>query len=127
MVSPVPSPPHATTVPPPLPLPLTERVLRRLGPPRFLWVLLWAAVPFLSASLIRLALGRPATLTLTTNQLARGTTIALALWAVRWIAQLGGFMARKGDGEPGPMTLWRGLHRLNDLTAMWRLCHGKKR
>jgi hypothetical protein len=47
--------------------------------------------------------------------------------AVRWIAQLGGFMARKGDGEPGPLTLWRGLHRLNDLTAMWRLCHGKKR
>lgn len=46
--------------------------------------------------------------------------------AVRWIAQLGGFMARKGDGEPGPMTLWRGLHRLNDLTAMWRLCHSKK-
>ena len=47
--------------------------------------------------------------------------------AVRWIAQLGGFMARKGDGEPGPITLWRGLHRLNDLTAMWRLCHGQKR
>lgn len=46
--------------------------------------------------------------------------------AVRWIAQLGGFMARKGDGEPGPITLWRGLHRLNDLTAMWRLCHGQK-
>ena len=47
--------------------------------------------------------------------------------AVRWIAQLGGFMARKGDGEPGPITLWRGLHRLNDLTAMWRLCHSNKR
>lgn len=47
--------------------------------------------------------------------------------AVRWIAQLGGFMARKRDGEPGPMTLWRGLHRLNDLTAMWRLCQAKKR
>jgi hypothetical protein len=47
--------------------------------------------------------------------------------AVRWLAQLGGFMARKSDGEPGPITLWRGLHRLNDLTAMWRLCHGKKR
>jgi hypothetical protein len=46
--------------------------------------------------------------------------------SVRWIAQLGGFMARKGDGEPGPITLWRGLHRLNDLTAMWRLCHRKK-
>jgi hypothetical protein len=41
--------------------------------------------------------------------------------AVRWIAQLGGFLGRKSDGEPGPMTLWRGLHRLKDLTAMWRL------
>ncbi len=47
--------------------------------------------------------------------------------AVPWIAQLGGFMARKGDGEPGPMTLWRGLHRLNDLTAMWRLFQSNKR
>ena len=47
--------------------------------------------------------------------------------AVRWIAGLGGFMGRKGDGEPGPITLWRGLQRLNDLTAMWRLCHNKKR
>ena len=46
--------------------------------------------------------------------------------AVRWIAQLGGFMGRKHDGEPGPITLWRGLHRLNDLTAMWQLCHDKK-
>jgi hypothetical protein len=46
--------------------------------------------------------------------------------AVSWAAQLGGFMARKGDGPPGPLTLWRGLHRLKDLTAMWRLCHRKK-
>jgi len=46
--------------------------------------------------------------------------------AVRWIAQLGGFMARKGDGEPGPITLWRGLHRLNDLTGMWRLFQNNK-
>lgn len=46
--------------------------------------------------------------------------------AVRWIGQLGGFMARKGDGQPGPITLWRGLQRLNDLTAMWQLCHSKK-
>jgi hypothetical protein len=47
--------------------------------------------------------------------------------AVRWIAQLGGFMARKGDGEPGPMTLWRGLSQLNNLTAMWRLFQNNKR
>jgi hypothetical protein len=47
--------------------------------------------------------------------------------AVRWIAALGGFMGRRRDGEPGPITLWRGLQRLNDLTAMWRLCHANKR
>jgi hypothetical protein len=47
--------------------------------------------------------------------------------AVRWIAQLGGFLARKGDGEPGPLTLWRGLQRLHDLSAMWRLLHGHQR
>ena len=47
--------------------------------------------------------------------------------AVRWIAGLGGFMGRKSDGEPGPVTLWRGLQRLHDLTAMWRLFHDKKR
>ncbi|MBE9077360.1 IS4 family transposase [Romeria aff. gracilis LEGE 07310] len=35
--------------------------------------------------------------------------------AVRWIAQLGGFLARKGDGEPGLKTLWRGLGVLHHL------------
>lgn len=34
--------------------------------------------------------------------------------AVRAIAQWGGFLARKSDGEPGPITLWLGLLRLND-------------
>ena len=32
--------------------------------------------------------------------------------AVRRIARLGGFLGRKGDGEPGVKTLWRGLRRL---------------
>lgn len=41
--------------------------------------------------------------------------------AVRWIAMLGGFLGRKGDGEPGVKTLWRGFRRLQDLTEMWRL------
>ncbi len=41
--------------------------------------------------------------------------------AVRLVAKLGGFLGRTGDGEPGPLTLWRGLTRLHDLTAMWRL------
>jgi hypothetical protein len=46
------------------------------------------------------------------------------LWqAVRWIAQLGGFLGRKSDGEPGVKTIWLGLRRLNDLAAMWQLLH----
>jgi hypothetical protein len=34
---------------------------------------------------------------------------------VRWVAQLGGFIGRKGDGEPGVKVLWRGLTRLQDI------------
>ena len=44
---------------------------------------------------------------------------------VIWIARLGGFLARKGDGMPGTMTLWRGWKRLTDLTEGWNLAiHG---
>ena len=32
--------------------------------------------------------------------------------AVRMIASLGGFLGRKGDGEPGTTTMWRGLQHL---------------
>ena len=42
---------------------------------------------------------------------------------VRWIAQLGGFLARKGDGEPGTITLWRGWKRLCDLSEGWALAN----
>ena len=41
--------------------------------------------------------------------------------AVRRIAQLGGFLGRKSDGEPGAMTLWRGLERLSTLVLGWQL------
>lgn len=41
--------------------------------------------------------------------------------AVRKIALLGGFLGRKGDGEPGVKTLWRGLRRLNDMVAAYDL------
>ena len=41
--------------------------------------------------------------------------------AVRWTAQLGGFLARKSDGEPGVKTLWRGLQRLDDIVRTWKL------
>ena len=43
---------------------------------------------------------------------------------VRWIAKLGGFLGRKGDGDPGVKTLWRGLQRLNDIAATWQLLRG---
>ncbi len=41
--------------------------------------------------------------------------------AIRWIARLGGFLARKSDGEPGVQTLWRGFHQLTTLTEMFRI------
>ena len=41
---------------------------------------------------------------------------------VGWIAQLGGFLGRKGDGEPGVKVLWRGLRRLDDIVGTWLLC-----
>jgi hypothetical protein len=41
--------------------------------------------------------------------------------AVRWIARLGGFQGRKGDGEPGVMVMWKGFQHLADLTAMYCL------
>jgi hypothetical protein len=36
---------------------------------------------------------------------------------VRLVARLGGFLARKGDGEPGAKTLWQGLQRVMDFAA----------
>ncbi len=39
--------------------------------------------------------------------------------AVRMIAALGGFLGRKGDGEPGLKTVWQGLARLSDMTTGW--------
>ena len=41
--------------------------------------------------------------------------------AVRYTAQLGGFLARKSDGEPGSKTLWRGLERLAGMALGWQL------
>lgn len=42
---------------------------------------------------------------------------------VRWIAMLGGFLGRRGDGEPGTITLWRGWKRLFDLAEGWEIAH----
>jgi Transposase Tn5 dimerisation domain len=45
---------------------------------------------------------------------------------VRWIGQLGGFLGRKGDGEPGVKVLWRGWQRLQDIAATWTIISSPK-
>lgn len=40
--------------------------------------------------------------------------------AIRMVAKLGGFLGRKCDGEPGSITIWRGLIRLNDIVEAWQ-------
>lgn len=37
------------------------------------------------------------------------------------IAKLGGYLARKMDGPPGTLVLWRGWKRLMDITEGWAL------
>jgi len=41
--------------------------------------------------------------------------------AMRMVATLGGFLGRKGDGEPGTQTLWLGLQCLDTITTMWKI------
>jgi hypothetical protein len=41
--------------------------------------------------------------------------------SVRWIARLGGFLGRKGDGDPGIQTIWRGWIRVGEIAAVWEL------
>jgi hypothetical protein len=41
--------------------------------------------------------------------------------AIRMVASLGGFLGRKSDGDPGTKTLWIGIQRLDDMTAMWKV------
>ena len=40
---------------------------------------------------------------------------------VIWVAKLGSYLARRNDGPPGTITLWRGWKRLVDLTEGWNL------
>jgi hypothetical protein len=40
--------------------------------------------------------------------------------AMRMLATLGGFLGRKGDGEPGTKSIWLGLQHLDDLAVMWK-------
>jgi hypothetical protein len=40
---------------------------------------------------------------------------------VRMIANLGGFLNRKGDGYPGVGTIWIGIQRMKDFAIAWEL------
>jgi hypothetical protein len=40
-----------------------------------------------------------------------------------WIGQLGGHLGRKGDGPPGPQTIWKGMARVLDYAELWRALH----
>jgi hypothetical protein len=42
------------------------------------------------------------------------------------VAQLGGFLGRKGDGQPGAKSMWLGLQRMDDLAQMWRAIKSMK-
>jgi hypothetical protein len=42
--------------------------------------------------------------------------------AIRMVAQIGGFLGRKGDGDPGTEVMWRGLQALDLITDTWRIC-----
>lgn len=46
--------------------------------------------------------------------------------AVRMIAKLGGFLARKNDGEPGVKTLWIGMLKLSYMMTGWNLLKKKR-
>jgi len=43
--------------------------------------------------------------------------------AMRMVARIGGFLGRKGDGDPGATVLWRGLEKLSFITETFRLFH----
>ena len=41
--------------------------------------------------------------------------------AIHWIAGLGGFLRRKGDGNPGLITFWRGWNKLQNGLEIYEL------
>ena len=43
--------------------------------------------------------------------------------ATRWIGQLGGFIGRKQDGQPGVKVLWRGWQTFQSIFSAWLIFH----
>ncbi|MEN3263090.1 IS4 family transposase [Sodalis endosymbiont of Spalangia cameroni] len=46
---------------------------------------------------------------------------------LRLVAQLGGFLARKGDGEPGAKTIWKGLQKVMTAAETLRALRHEQR
>ena len=42
------------------------------------------------------------------------------------VAEVGGFLARKADGVPGPQAIWQGLTRVRDFTLAWQVFSKKQ-
>lgn len=55
------------------------------------------------------------------------TTVPTVEQVVIWLAQLGGFLNRKGDGHPGVTAIWRGWQRFQDALAMWLVFNPPKK
>jgi hypothetical protein len=68
------------------------------------------------------------------EQVARASELAVVRRYLRWrkkrltvrtfvrgVARLGGFLGRKGDGDPGVRSLWRGYQRLQDMVLGFQL------
>ena len=45
--------------------------------------------------------------------------------ALRFVAKMGGFNGRKSDGEPGTVSIWRGLIKLEAKVEMFRYLKDK--
>jgi hypothetical protein len=58
------------------------------------------------------------------HRVARAPTTPPSLaQAVGWIAKLGGFQGRTGDGNPGVTVMWNGFQRLVEIAEMYRILH----
>jgi Transposase Tn5 dimerisation domain len=42
---------------------------------------------------------------------------------IAWIAKLGGYIGRKGDGPAGPQTIWKGMAKMLAYGELWRALH----
>jgi hypothetical protein len=47
--------------------------------------------------------------------------------AIRMTAKMGGFLGRKGDGEPGTEVLWKGLQDLEKIAEFWEILERMRR